>query len=106
MNLDAAIPIGGIIAGMTAGYADDKGALPKRGRRIEGQVRGISRMVTQDAYCIDALTQIAAIKSAIDQVGLILLQDHIKHCVTDSVRQGEEAKVDELVKAVSRFARS
>ena len=91
---------------MITGYADDKEALLKRLRRIEGQVRGISRMVTEDAYCIDVLTQIAAIKAAIDQVGLILLQDHIKHCVTDSVRQGDSAKVDELVKAVSRFARS
>lgn len=92
--------------GMSTGYAEDKEALLKRVRRIEGQVRGISRMVTEDAYCIDVLTQIAAIKSAIDQVGLILLQDHVKHCVTDSVRQGDDAKVDELVKAVTRFARS
>ena len=91
---------------METGYSDDREALLKRLNRIEGQVRGISRMVLEDAYCIDVLTQISAIKSAVDQVGLLLLEDHIKHCVTDSVRTGESAKVDELVQAVSRFARS
>jgi DNA-binding FrmR family transcriptional regulator len=91
---------------MKMGYGDDKDVLLKRLNRIEGQVRGIARMVSQDTYCIDVLTQISAIKSAIDQVGMLLLEDHIKHCVTDSVRAGESAKVDELVKAVNRFARS
>ena len=91
---------------MKPGYGDDKKALIKRLNRIEGQVRGIARMVDGDAYCIDVLTQIGAIKSAIDQVGIRLLGDHIKHCVTDSVRAGESAKVDELVEAVNRFARS
>ena len=91
---------------MKPGYSDDKGALIKRLNRVEGQVRGVSRMVAEDAYCIDVLTQIGAIKSAIDQVGILLLGDHIKHCVTDSVRAGESAKVDELVEAVNRFARS
>ena len=91
---------------MQPGYIDDKEALIKRLNRIEGQVRGVSRMVAEDAYCIDVLTQIGAIKSAIDQVGILLLGDHIKHCVTDSVRAGESAKVDELVEAVKRFARS
>ena len=91
---------------MQMGYGDDKELLLKRLNRIEGQVRGIARMVSEDTYCIDVLTQIAAIKSAIDQVGMLLLEDHIKHCVTDSVRAGESAKVDELVKAVNRFARS
>ena len=91
---------------MKPGYGDDKEALIKRLNRIEGQVRGISRMVDGDAYCIDVLTQIGAVKSAIDQVGIRLLGDHIKHCVTDSVRAGESAKVDELVEAVNRFARS
>ena len=90
---------------MTAGYNDDKAVLIKRLNRIEGQVRGISRMVAEDTYCIDVLTQIGAIKSAIDRVGMLLLEDHIKHCVTDSVRAGEGARVDELVLAVSRFAK-
>ncbi len=91
---------------MKPGYSDDKEVLIKRLNRVEGQVRGVSRMVAEDAYCIDVLTQIGAIKSAIDQVGILLLGDHIKHCVTDSVRAGESAKVDELVEAVNRFARS
>ena len=91
---------------MKPGYADDRALLLKRLSRIEGQVRGVARMVGEEAYCIDVLTQIAAIKSAIDQVGMLLLEDHIKHCVTDSVRAGETAKVDELVKAVNRFART
>ena len=95
-----------IIGKMKPGYGDDKEGLIKRLNRIEGQVRGISRMVDGDAYCIDVLTQIGAVKSAIDQVGIRLLGDHIKHCVTDSVRAGESAKVDELVEAVNRFARS
>lgn len=90
---------------MSSGYGKDREALLKRLNRIEGQVRGISRMVSEDAYCIDVLTQIAAVKSAVDQVGLLLLEDHIKHCVTDSVRAGEDAKVEELVKAVGRFAK-
>ena len=92
--------------GVKMGYGDDKGVLLKRLNRIEGQVRGIARMVSDDTYCIDVLTQISAIKSAIDQVGMLLLEDHIKHCVTDSVRAGESAKVDELIKAVNRFARN
>jgi len=91
---------------MSSGYGKDREALLKRLNRIEGQVRGISRMVSEDTYCIDVLTQIAAVKSAVDQVGLLLLEDHIKHCVTDSVRAGEDAKVEELVKAVGRFAKS
>ena len=91
---------------MTAGYNDDKAVLIKRLNRIEGQVRGISRMLAEDTYCIDVLTQIGAIKSAIDRVGMLLLEDHIKHCVTDSVRAGEKARVDELVLAVTRFAKS
>ncbi len=72
----------------------------------EGQVRGVQRMVNEDAYCIDVLTQINAIKAAIDQVGLLLLEDHIKGCVTSAVRQGDQTKVDELVKAVERFAKA
>lgn len=91
---------------MKSGYSDQREALLKRLNRIEGQVRGVSRMVSEDTYCIDVLTQISAIKAAVDQVGMLLLEDHIRHCVTDSVRAGESAKVDELVKAVNRFAKS
>jgi CsoR family transcriptional regulator, copper-sensing transcriptional repressor len=87
-------------------YEDDKKALLSRLHRIEGQVRGVGRMVTEDTYCIDILTQIGAIKAAIDQVAMLLLEDHVRGCVTDSVRAGETAKVDELVGAVRRFTKA
>ena len=91
---------------MTNGYSKDKAKLTARLNRIEGQVRGISRMVDQDKYCIDVLTQVNAIKAALDQVGLLLLEDHVKGCVVDAVKEGETDKVDELIGAVERFARA
>jgi DNA-binding FrmR family transcriptional regulator len=93
----------------TPGYVDDKQAILKRLSRIEGQVRGLRRMVDDEAYCIDVLTQIAAVDRALDGVALNLLTDHTNHCVRDAVEQGgEEAdhKVDELMAAVERFART
>ncbi|MBN9325638.1 MAG: metal-sensitive transcriptional regulator, partial [Cellulomonas sp.] len=63
------------------GYSDDKDAYLKRLRRVEGQVRGIARMVDEDTYCIDVLTQIAAVNKALQAVGLGLLEDHLDHCV-------------------------
>jgi DNA-binding FrmR family transcriptional regulator len=87
-------------------YTKDRDALLTRLNRIEGQVRGVKRMVDEEAYCIDVLTQINAIKAAIDQVGFLLLEDHIKGCVTTAVRQGDKSKVTELVKAVERFAKA
>ncbi|MFN2462990.1 MAG: metal-sensitive transcriptional regulator [Candidatus Dormibacteria bacterium] len=75
--------------------------------RVEGQVRGVSRMVDEDKYCIDVLTQVNAIKAALDQVALLLLEDHVKGCVVDAVREGAESdRVDELIGAVARFARA
>lgn len=91
---------------MKPSYTKDREALLTRLSRIEGQVRGVSRMVKDDAYCIDVLTQINAIKAAIDQVGFLLLEDHIKGCVTTAVRKGDRSKVNELVDAVERFARA
>ncbi len=91
---------------MKPAYVKDRKALLSRLHRIEGQVRGVSGMVNDDAYCIDVLTQIGAIKAAIDEVGLLLLEDHVKGCVVDSVKKGETAKVDELVGAVRRFAKA
>jgi DNA-binding FrmR family transcriptional regulator len=91
---------------MAPAYRKDKEALLARLGRIEGQVRGVSRMVTEDQYCIDVLTQINAIKAAIDQVGLLLLEDHIKGCVVDAARTGDDDKIEELVRAVDRFAKS
>jgi len=86
-------------------------ALRKRVRdrlaRIEGQVRGVARMVDEDAYCIDVLTQLNSISSAIDGLGLLLLDDHVRTCVIEAVQAGEgEQKVDELTQAVKRFVRA
>jgi CsoR family transcriptional regulator, copper-sensing transcriptional repressor len=77
-----------------------------RVRRLEGQVRGIARMIQQDAYCIDVLTQLHAVSAACDAVGLMLLDDHVRTCVTDAVRGGDgDQKLTELTAAVRRFAR-
>jgi CsoR family transcriptional regulator, copper-sensing transcriptional repressor len=91
------------------GYVDDKQSVLRRLSRIEGQVRGLRRMVEDEAYCIDLLTQIAAVDKALDGVALRLLADHTNHCVRDAVaRGGDEAdeKVGELLAAVERFART
>ena len=91
------------------GYVDDKDAVLRRLARIEGQVRGVGRMVEDEAYCVDVLTQIAAVDKALGRVALQLLADHTNHCVRDAVaRGGEEGdeKVDELLAAVERFART
>mgnify|MGYP001054926778 CR=1 FL=1 len=87
------------------GYTDQKPQLQKRLNRIEGQVRGVSKMVEQDKYCIDILTQVSAAKAALDKVALELLRDHAKHCLTnDSVHsEGKNDKADELVGAISRM---
>ena len=77
------------------GYAKDKDLLVKRLHRIEGQVRGIERMVEDDRYCIDILTQIAAVKTALEQVGAKLLEDHVSHCVRDAIASGDEREADE-----------
>lgn len=83
------------------GYAENKEALLKRLKRAEGQVRGISRMVEEDTYCIDILTQISATQAALDKVALELVRDHAKFCLT----QGEniDEKADELVGAIGRL---
>ena len=86
------------------GYSHDKVSLQARLARIEGQVRGIQRMVDEDRYCIDVLTQVAAIKAALDKVALALLDDHVSHCVVDAVREGTgEQKVKELTAATGRY---
>jgi DNA-binding FrmR family transcriptional regulator len=88
----------------------DKQALGKRLRRIEGQVRGVERMVDDDRYCMDVLTQIAAVSKALDAVALEVLDDHVRHCVTDALASGNEKaaaeKGEELLAAVQRFART
>jgi DNA-binding FrmR family transcriptional regulator len=87
--------------------ASDKQQIQNRLRRIEGQVRGLQRMVEDEAYCIEVLTQIASIVSASEKVALILLEDHIEHCVKEAIADGERAedKVAELSAAVERFLR-
>jgi DNA-binding FrmR family transcriptional regulator len=88
---------------MAVGYETDKAALLKRLARIEGQVRGVSRMVEEERYCIDVLTQISAIEAALDKVALGLIDDHTRHCVLDAEGSERTDKVDELVAALSRF---
>jgi DNA-binding FrmR family transcriptional regulator len=88
---------------MAVGYSTDKGALLKRLARIEGQVRGVSRMVEEERYCIDVLTQIGAIEAALDKVALGLIDEHTRHCVLDAEGDERAEKVDELVAALGRF---
>ncbi len=95
---------------MTHGYAADKDKLVRRLHRIEGQVRGIERMVEDDRYCIDILTQIAAVDTALESLALTILDDHVRHCVRDAFASGDEAaaaeKSAELLAAVQRFAKT
>ena len=89
------------------GYAEDKERVQVSLRRIEGQVRGISKMVQEDRYCIDVLTQVAAVRAALERVSLILLEDHIEHCMTDAIRSGDGSpKVKELSAAIERLVRT
>jgi CsoR family transcriptional regulator, copper-sensing transcriptional repressor len=92
------------------GYAKEKDALVKRLHRIEGQVRGIERMVEDDRYCIDVLTQISAVNTALESLALKILDEHVRHCVAGALSSGDEddahAKTEELLEAVRRFART
>lgn len=91
------------------GYDAEKAAYLKRLRRVEGQVRGIARMVESDTYCIDVLTQISAVTKALHAVGLGLLEDHLEHCVVDAARSSTaegQAKVAEASAAIARLVRS
>jgi DNA-binding FrmR family transcriptional regulator len=95
---------------MTYGYVKDKEALVRRLHRIEGQVRGVERMVEDERYCIDILTQIAAVNTALESVAYKLLDEHVKHCVAGAMASGNEdqaqAKSQELLDAVQRFVRT
>jgi DNA-binding FrmR family transcriptional regulator len=94
----------------TYGYAKDKEALVKRLHRIEGQVRGVERMVDEDRYCIDILTQIAAVNTALEAVAFKILDEHVRHCVAGALSSGDEQdahkKTEELLEAVQRFVRT
>ena len=91
------------------GYSEDKDALLKRLRRIEGQVRGIARMIDEDTYCVDVLTQVSATKRALENVAVALVDDHLRHCVAEAADQGgeiAEAKLAEASTVISRLLRS
>lgn len=91
------------------GYTQDKDAYLRRLRRIEGQVRGLQRMVEDDTYCIDVLTQISAATRALQAVAIGLLEDHLGHCVTEAIESGgpdAQDKVKEAAEAISRLVKS
>ena len=92
------------------GYISDKDRYLARLKRIEGQARGIHRMIDEDTYCIDILTQISALTRAIQGVATGLLDDHLKHCVLDAAKQGDDdaahAKIEEATEAIRRLVRS
>ncbi len=93
----------------THGYISDKDRYLARLKRIEGQARGIHRMVDENTYCIDILTQISALTSALENVALGLLEDHLKHCVVGAAQQGgpeAEAKIKEASDAIARLVKS
>ena len=94
----------------THGYTAGKDALVKRLHRIEGQVRGIEKMVEDDRYCIDVLTQIAAVNTALESLAFKVLDDHVRHCVAGALASGDaddaREKTEELLAAVHRFSRT
>lgn len=89
----------------THGYIDHKEELLKRLRRAEGQVRGVHRMVEEDAYCIDILTQVSAATKALERVALALLDDHLGHCVAQAAAEGGEVAAEKLKEATDAIAR-
>ena len=95
---------------MSHKHGYDKQALGRRLRRIEGQVRGIEKMVEDDRYCMDLLTQIAAVSKALESVAIEVLDEHVRHCVAGALASGDEKaaaeKSEELLAAVQRFART
>jgi CsoR family transcriptional regulator, copper-sensing transcriptional repressor len=92
------------------GYTDEKDAFVKRLHRIEGQVRGIERMLEEDRYCIEILTQISAVTTALESLALQLLDRHVRHCVAGAMASGDQAEIEEktgeLLAAVQRFAKT
>ena len=94
----------------TPGYHDTKDDLLRRLRRVEGQVRGLHRMVEEDAYCIDVLTQVSAATKALQSVAVQLLDDHLRHCVTNAVQSDDRAESERIIteasRAIERLVRS
>ena len=95
---------------MSYGYSANKEALIRRLHRIAGQVRGIERMVHDDRYCVEILTQISAVNTALESLAFEILDDHVNHCVTGAIASGDKkeasAKTEELLAAVRRFAKT
>lgn len=95
---------------MIPGYSDNKNDIQKRLRRIEGQIRGLQRMVDNDEYCIDILTQVSAATKALQSVALALLDEHLRHCVAGATLAGDGAEADhiltEATQAIERLVKS
>ncbi|MDQ2683538.1 MAG: metal-sensitive transcriptional regulator [Chloroflexota bacterium] len=90
----------------SASYAEHKAKIGTRLRRLEGQVRGVQRMIDEDAYCVDVLTQLSAIIAAARGVGMLVLEDHIRGCVINAPDAEREDRLDELTEAIERFTRT
>jgi DNA-binding FrmR family transcriptional regulator len=92
------------------GYSHEKDALVKRLHRIEGQVRGIERMLEEDRYCIDILTQVAAVTTALESLALQILDQHVRHCVAGAIASGDKdetgQKIEELMATIQRFTKT
>ncbi len=92
------------------GYHDDKAAVLARLKRVEGQIRGLQRMVDEDTYCIDVLTQVSAATRALQGVAVLLLDDHLRHCVSNAVQSADDAEADRIIteasKAIERLVKS
>ncbi|MDR7071262.1 metal-sensing transcriptional repressor [Fictibacillus barbaricus] len=85
----------------------DKQNLNNRLKKIEGQIRGLQKMIEEDRYCIDILVQISAVNAGLKRVGFQLMEQHTKHCLTDAIQSGDgEASIDELMKVVQQFSKS
>ena len=84
-------------------YAADKESLLRRLSRIEGQVRGIARMVEDDRYCVEIMQQISSMQAAADAVAMIVLEDHVRGCVADGLRTGRDEKVDEMIEVLHKY---
>jgi DNA-binding FrmR family transcriptional regulator len=87
---------------MTPGYTENKADIAKRMRRVEGQVRGIARMIDEDAYCIDVLTQVSAATKALQTVAVVLLDEHLRHCVADAVQSDDDGEAERIITEASR----
>jgi len=90
-----------------ASYDDNKEKITTRLRRIEGQTRGLQRMVEQNKYCVDIMTQISSVQAALEQVSLLLMEDHMRHCVTEAIQQGNgEEKIKEVLSVIKHYTKS